>query len=65
MAYSYYLAKIQINFALVLIKTACFFNFWGIMKVARFFETCGDYFYDRSKINYPYYDEIENDDVID
>jgi hypothetical protein len=65
MAYSYYLAKFQIKVALVLIKTACFFNFWGFIKTSMVFEKGGDYFYEQSKINYPYYNEIENDDVLD
>lgn len=53
------LSKVQIEIALVLIKAACFFKFWGFNKPSALFEKWGDYFCYRSKMNCEGYDEEE------
>jgi hypothetical protein len=54
---------IQIEIALIWIKTSCFFKFWGFDTASKICENIGDYFYIISKKNNKYFNE--NNDMLD
>lgn len=63
MEFKHALSYVQIEIALIWIKTSCFFKFWGFDNISKKCENIGDYFYIISKKNNKYLNE--NDDMLD